>query len=45
MYLFKNNGDKFFLNVERRVEYANQLEIGDIVERHLENGDIILFNR
>ena len=45
MYLFKNNGDKFFLNVERRIEYANQLEIGDIVERHLENGDIILFNR
>ena len=24
---------------------ADELKIGDIVERHLENGDVVLFNR
>jgi DNA-directed RNA polymerase III subunit RPC1 len=30
---------------ERLEGAANRLKIGDIVERHLENGDIVLFNR
>lgn len=29
----------------RASKWANILEIGDIVERHLEDGDIVLFNR
>ncbi|KAK0536264.1 DNA-directed RNA polymerase III subunit C1 (rpo31) [Tilletia horrida] len=43
-----NNGFKRFLKFvapARRVEVANQLRIGDTVERHLRDGDIVLFNR
>jgi DNA-directed RNA polymerase III subunit RPC1 len=28
-----------------RKKVADELKIGDIVERHLENGDVVLFNR
>jgi len=28
-----------------RDKYANELQIGDIVERHINDGDIVLFNR
>lgn len=31
--------------VERLVPIANELEVGDVVDRHLEDGDIVLFNR
>jgi DNA-directed RNA polymerase III subunit RPC1 len=34
-----------FLPLEMRKEYAAKLKVGDIVERHLEDGDIVLFNR
>ncbi|CAD6884991.1 unnamed protein product [Tilletia caries] len=43
-----NNGFKRFLKFvppNRRVDVANQLRIGDTVERHLRDGDIVLFNR
>ncbi|KAK0564078.1 DNA-directed RNA polymerase III subunit C1 (rpo31) [Tilletia horrida] len=43
-----NNGFKRFLKIvpeKRRQEVANQLRIGDTVERHLRDGDIVLFNR
>lgn len=33
------------LRVERLKKAANDLKIGDVVERHLEDGDIVLFNR
>jgi DNA-directed RNA polymerase III subunit RPC1 len=39
------NGDKKFLKYARRDQIASSLKIGDIVERHLRNGDIVLFNR
>ena len=45
-YLTKNGGDlKLFLKYGNLIDRASQLEIGDIVERHLEDGDIVLFNR
>mmetsp|Transcript_29477 Transcript_29477/g.44739 ORF Transcript_29477/g.44739 Transcript_29477/m.44739 type:complete len:148 (-) Transcript_29477:2742-3185(-) len=33
------------MNLNFRKKLANELKIGDIVERHLENGDTVLFNR
>ncbi|KFM26649.1 DNA-directed RNA polymerase III subunit rpc1 [Auxenochlorella protothecoides] len=39
------NGDKVFLRFGDRRRIASELKIGDIVERHLEDGDIVLFNR
>ncbi|KAF1809777.1 DNA-directed RNA polymerase III largest subunit [Eremomyces bilateralis CBS 781.70] len=45
----KMNGRKIvlaFLNTPAKLEYtAKELRIGDLVERHLEDGDIVLFNR
>ncbi|OLY84404.1 DNA-directed RNA polymerase III subunit rpc1 [Smittium mucronatum] len=40
-----DNGLKRFLKFGNRRDIANELEIGDIVERHLDDGDIVLFNR
>lgn len=39
--------DKYdrFLKFGDRRRYAAELKYGDIVERHLEDGDIVLFNR
>ena len=39
--------DKYdrFLKFGDRRRYAAELKYGDIVERHLEEGDIVLFNR
>lgn len=34
-----------FLKFGDRRRYATELKYGDIVERHLEDGDIVLFNR
>ena len=39
------NGDKTFLKYGDRNRISRDLKIGDIVERHLDNGDIVLFNR
>ncbi|PVG00564.1 putative RPO31-DNA-directed RNA polymerase III, 160 kd subunit [Serendipita vermifera] len=39
------NGFKKFLKYGNREETANKLRIGDVVERHLIDGDIVLFNR
>lgn len=46
--LIKKDGVKFnlkFGGVAMREERANYLVPGDIVERHLEDGDVVLFNR
>ena len=37
--------DKKFLQYGDRNELADNLEIGAVVERHLIDGDIVLFNR
>ncbi|KAH0566504.1 hypothetical protein GP486_000085 [Trichoglossum hirsutum] len=45
-YLLKKEQDfKLFLKYGRTDVHADQLQEGDIVERHLEDGDIVLFNR
>ncbi|KAK1750871.1 DNA-directed RNA polymerase III subunit RPC1 [Echria macrotheca] len=44
----KRGGVKFNLKFggrEMREDRARELQVGDIVERHLEDGDIVLFNR
>ncbi|KAJ2398210.1 DNA-directed RNA polymerase III subunit C1 (rpo31), partial [Coemansia sp. RSA 2603] len=40
-----SNGQKRFLIKSIRKTVADDLRIGDIVERHLCNGDVVLFNR
>ncbi|KAK9450860.1 uncharacterized protein V1518DRAFT_158462 [Limtongia smithiae] len=45
-YLMKKNEEgKRYLKYGNRAIIADQLQEGDIVERHLEDGDIVLFNR
>jgi DNA-directed RNA polymerase subunit A' len=46
-YVIKTNkgGIRLYLKYADREWVANNLEIGDIVERHLDDGDIVLFNR
>ncbi|XP_016187356.1 DNA-directed RNA polymerase III subunit 1 [Arachis ipaensis] len=39
------SGSTWTLRVPHRKRFADQLKFGDIVDRHLEDGDIILFNR
>eukprot|EP00878_Enallax_costatus_P039925 GHUV01045868.1.p1 GENE.GHUV01045868.1~~GHUV01045868.1.p1 ORF type:complete len:639 (+),score=155.48 GHUV01045868.1:336-2252(+) len=40
------DGARIWLRDEKiRRRYANELKVGDVVERHLENGDVVLFNR
>ena len=41
----KADGHKFFLSYSDRFKVAANLEIGDIVERHVHDNDILLFNR
>ncbi|KAJ1979778.1 DNA-directed RNA polymerase III subunit C1 (rpo31), partial [Dimargaris cristalligena] len=41
----KSNNMKRFLQYVDRDAFAEQLEIGDVVERHLNDGDVVLFNR
>uniref|UniRef100_A0A915ASZ0 DNA-directed RNA polymerase subunit n=2 Tax=Parascaris univalens TaxID=6257 RepID=A0A915ASZ0_PARUN len=38
-------GNKRFLRYGNREQTAAQLKVGDIVERHLDDNDIVLFNR
>lgn len=39
------DGSKWFLKYGDRRRVAAELKYGDVVERHLEDGDIVLFNR
>lgn len=41
----KDSDHKISLKFARRENEAKHLKIGDVVERHLEDGDIVLFNR
>ncbi|KAI9353353.1 hypothetical protein DFJ73DRAFT_924461, partial [Zopfochytrium polystomum] len=45
VYVQSKNGMKRFLRFGDRNKIAEDLKIGDIVERHLQDGDIVLFNR
>jgi DNA-directed RNA polymerase III subunit RPC1 len=44
-YVQSSNGMKRYLKYVNKEMVASQLKIGDIVERHIQNGDIVLFNR
>lgn len=48
-FIVKKNGRRIVLEVLGRIgkleQTADQLEIGDVVERHIEDGDVALFNR
>ncbi|MCH88007.1 DNA-directed RNA polymerase III subunit RPC1-like, partial [Trifolium medium] len=41
----KNAGGESWTLKVNRTKHADELKFGDIVERHLEDGDIVLFNR
>lgn len=41
----KKSGNKKLLKYGKRDELANYLRFGDIVERHLDDNDVVLFNR
>ena len=44
-FVEQTGGIKLFLQYANRKKIAEELKVGDIVERHLENGDVVLFNR
>ncbi|KAJ3348238.1 hypothetical protein HDU83_001425 [Entophlyctis luteolus] len=44
-YITLANGIKRFLKYGDRKKLANELRVGDIVQRHLQDDDIVLFNR
>ena len=44
-FVRKKDGQQFFLKIGRRDVVAKELEVGDVVERHLIDGDVVLFNR
>ncbi len=44
-YVEKKDGHKFFLAFTDTKRTAEELQIGDIVERHVIDDDILLFNR
>jgi DNA-directed RNA polymerase III subunit RPC1 len=44
-YVELPDGTKIFLQYANRKKVAEEIKIGDIIERHLENGDVVLFNR
>lgn len=44
-FVVKSNGARHILKVGDRRRVAADLKPGDVVERHLENGDVVLFNR
>ncbi len=45
-FIFTNNGEnKIYLGYVNREKICNELKIGDIVERHIIDDDIVLFNR
>ena len=45
LYVNNTQGKKLYLKYGVLSDHARRLQIGDIVERHLEDGDIVLFNR
>ncbi|KAJ2688348.1 DNA-directed RNA polymerase III subunit C1 (rpo31) [Coemansia spiralis] len=45
MVLLSSNNQKRFLIPTTRQQTADNLRIGDIVDRHLVDGDVVLFNR
>ncbi|KAJ3084695.1 hypothetical protein HDU99_007311 [Rhizoclosmatium hyalinum] len=44
-YITLANGIKRFLKYGDRKKLANELRVGDLVQRHLQDDDIVLFNR
>ena len=45
-FVITNNGENIiYLGYINREKICNELKVGDIVERHLMDGDIVLFNR
>lgn len=44
-YIIRPNGQRKKISEETKEEIIEELEIGYIVERHLKDGDIVLFNR
>ncbi|KAI8613763.1 hypothetical protein BC830DRAFT_1130691 [Chytriomyces sp. MP71] len=44
-YITLANGIKRFLKYGDRKKLANELRVGDLVQRHLQDNDIVLFNR
>lgn len=44
-FVESTDGNKVLLQYANRKKVADELKIGDVVERHMENGDIVLFNR
>eukprot|EP01103_Thecamoeba_quadrilineata_P014630 TRINITY_DN43_c1_g1_i1.p1 TRINITY_DN43_c1_g1~~TRINITY_DN43_c1_g1_i1.p1 ORF type:complete len:1495 (-),score=281.45 TRINITY_DN43_c1_g1_i1:137-4342(-) len=44
-YVESKSGAKTYLMFGDRNKAAARLQVGDIVERHLEDGDVVLFNR
>uniref|UniRef100_A0A0G4HFH6 DNA-directed RNA polymerase subunit n=1 Tax=Chromera velia CCMP2878 TaxID=1169474 RepID=A0A0G4HFH6_9ALVE len=44
-YVRRRDGTLFMLRHSNRRSHAEKLQIGDVVERHLMNGDVVLFNR
>lgn len=44
-YVRKPDGGIISLSVDRRERIAEDIRIGDVVERHMLNGDSVLFNR
>ena len=44
-FVIKKNSSKTYLKYGLRERIADGLQVGDVVERHLVDGDIVLFNR
>ncbi|XP_045464776.1 DNA-directed RNA polymerase III subunit RPC1 [Harmonia axyridis] len=44
-YIQQKNGMKKFLKYGNREKLAHELRVGDLVERHLDDNDVVLFNR
>ncbi|XP_044766924.1 DNA-directed RNA polymerase III subunit RPC1 [Coccinella septempunctata] len=44
-YIQQKNGLKKYLKYGNREKMAQELRVGDLVERHLFDGDVVLFNR
>ncbi|KYQ89196.1 RNA polymerase III [Tieghemostelium lacteum] len=44
-YIIYQDGEKKWLKYGNREKFAAELKVGDIVERHIIDGDVMLFNR
>ncbi|KAI3749969.1 hypothetical protein L2E82_20592 [Cichorium intybus] len=44
-HIRKTDGNMMSLSINARKRLADELKFGDIVDRHLINGDVVLFNR